>query len=194
MSKVSRCARQALRLALILALIPAFGWHSGRAADGSCFSVPRAPAGQVLDRLAAAYGPLSPIEGEVAAVGETACRLERGGVELVFAWAPGSVVFANGLPACPQAIRPVTAGARFWARIWLDAGGAAHLAEAVYCGGELLLTGVEGAELSGIAPETGGLIRLTLSDGCLVPPLHPGQSVYVLLDLENRVRWLRVFS
>ena len=163
---------------------------AGRSAPGSRFTVPRVDMGPVLARVEASGRPLALVEGEVISAGGNRCLLRTGGSERSFTLRAGCPVFANGMPACLEAIRPVAPGAFFWAGLWLDRAGAPFAVEAVYCGGELVLTAVTPTHLAGVSPETGGIVVLPVIAGLACPARG---TVYVLLDLNGRVRWLREY-
>ena len=104
----------------------------------------------------------------------------------------GCVVMVNGKSACAEVLRPVTEEASFWAEVWVDDRGNPRVIEAVYYGGELRLTAVSRGSLSGLSPENQAIVTLPVATGCLPENLLPGTQVYVLLDLDGRVRWLKV--
>ncbi len=171
-----------VRLLLLPALAAAVMW-SARAASGSMFNVPRVDA----SRLSPDICGLTASDGEITGVSPGHLRMRGAGGEVEYEILPACAIYANGLPASLAALRPVTDEAFFWARIWRDGRLTVKAVEAVYCGGELLVQSVAGPYLLGVSMETGGEVRLALA----VPgqTLRPGRLVYVLLDLEGRVRW-----
>ena len=181
----------ARRLFLILTIFfCASAAFSAEATCGGRFIVPRAELESILAKIETTAGPLSWLEGEVVAVGQNSCTLRTDGKEHSFLLGPACEIFANGLPSSLNALRPVAPGAFFWARLWLDSGGGIRIIEAIYCGGELMLIEVGQDEMTGIAPDIPTPVTLPIADWRYVGHLVPGQSIYVLLDLTGRVRWV----
>lgn len=184
------------RACLVTAIV-FLGWVcmiSVAAAQGSQFVVPRAGVEAVLAGFRESWGPVHTREGEIVALERRICRLNEGGVVNDFPFAATCTVFANGLPACPEAVRPVSPEYGFWAKLWIDGDGTVRLVEAVYLGGELLLTAVSRESLIGLLPERQTLITLQTTAGLSIDGLAPGQLVYVLLDLDGRVRQAKHLS
>jgi len=166
-----------------------------RAAAGSQFVVTRADTGPILAQAEKAFGPLASVEGEVLEAGGDRCVLRTSdGITRAFVLHAGCPIFANGLPSCLAAIGPVAPGALFWAKIWFDRGNALVALEAVYYGGELELTSICRTMLRGFSPEHGILVSLPIAGQCQPRQLAAGQSIYVLLDLDGRIRWVRVLA
>lgn len=132
-------------------------------------------------------------EGEVVAVEPGGCMLRTEGRSRRFALRPDCPVFVNGHPGVPWAMRPVAPDAFFWAGIWSRAEEAAAI-EAVYCGGELMVLESSPGGLIGWSPEIREVFHLPVRPGKALGYLRPGQSVYVLLDLEGRVRWAKALD
>lgn len=164
------------------------------AAPGSQFFVIRAGLAEILADSGAAYGALSAYEGAIMGLDHGRCLLDTRGGAVSFTLAPGCVILANGKSACAEALRPVTAEASFWAEVWADRRGILRVIEAVYAGGELWLTEVSPGGLTGYSPEAREIVALPVAAGSLPEGLLPGMRVYVLLDLNGRVRWVKVLS
>ena len=182
-------ARSALLTAFCLVILCPLS-PSSRAAPGSEFVVRRVDLSTVLrnnggDKRLFAYN-----EGEVVAVEPQGCVLRTEDGARRFALRPECPVFVNGHRSVPWAMRPVSPEAFFWAGIWFRAEEAAAV-EAVYCGGELMVLESSPGGFVGWSPEIKAVFHLPVRPGKTVEYLHPGQIVYVLLDLEGRVRWAK---
>jgi len=180
---------RALGAALLVSLIFAGGMMTA-AAPGSQFMVARAD-NQLILAQASRCGPLASVEGEVEEVGPNWCVLRDGLGQRCYRWAEECPIYVNGRLSCPATIRPVAPNAYIWARLWCDRNGAPAVIEAAYCGGELLVLAVTAAEITGLATETGETVSLAVRQDCPPEQLVPGSLIYVLLDLDGRIR--RVF-
>lgn len=158
------------------------------AAPGSCFEVARVDPEQILKHLAAQQGNLSAVQGELVQVGMDGGVLETGRVRRVFRFHRDAAIYVNGRPACPAAARPVGPDQFFWAGLWWSRAGEVLVMEAVYCGGEMTVVSASPEALSGSIPETGAVLHLPVAASCRRPPFSPGDAIYVLLDLEGRIR------
>ncbi len=162
------------------------------AAPGSVFTVPGPRPAAVRDRLTAIAHHAGPLEGEVAAVDDRSCVLKFSGGMDILPFSPDCLILANGIASHPRTIAPVTPETFFWARIWRDERGNALAVEAVYYGGELIVSALGPGWVSGTCPETGEQVALNLRGDFDPRFLRPGQSFYLLLDLDRRVRWAKM--
>ncbi|MGQ9778413.1 MAG: hypothetical protein ACUVRM_00860 [Bacillota bacterium] len=132
------------------------------------------------------------IEGEIIEVKPGECwLLGEDGAKRRFVLGPDARVYINGLPGDPWAMRPVTPEAFFWAGIW-GRNDEAVAVEAVYYGGELVVEASFPEGLRGWSPERQMSFFLPVRKGLRLDGLRPGQMVYVLLDLEGRIRRFQV--
>jgi len=106
---------------------------------------------------------------------------------------PETRVYINGFPGNPQAMRPVAPGAFYWAGIWARDDEAVAI-EAAYYGGELVVESSSPYELRGWSPERQRSFSLKTRKGWTLGDLFPGQMVYVLLDLEGRIRRVQILN
>ena len=132
---------------------------------------------------------LTPLEGEITSVSEHACVLGHGAAARRFEVPEGIFIIADGHRVCVEYIRPVARHAYFWARLWFNRAGALVIIEAVYVGEELILIGIGSGFLAGYSPEDERSVVLPVREGFALEGFKIGGSIYVLLDLEGRVRW-----
>lgn len=176
------------RFPLVCLMVTIFWGRPITAAPGSCFVLKRIdPA--LWQEKTTAY-----TEGEVIGVEPGLCRLlEATGRRKSFRLRPTTKVYINGLPATPAAMRPVAPGAHFWAGVW-SRNDEAVAVEAAYYGGELIVEAVASGKLQGWSPEEERTVFLLCREGIDLAEVTSGQIVYVLLDLDGRIRQVKILK
>jgi hypothetical protein len=139
------------------------------------------------------------LSGEAVAVDperETLWVKTPEGADLLVKLAPGAAVRRDDRPSALWALRPVAPGFCCEVRLRLGPDGRATLVEGFYPGGEakVVTVGAGGVTLELL---DGGMTTRPLAPGCRVSragrwlgaeALRPDQWVYVLFDLEGRVK------
>lgn len=140
----------------------------------------------------------SEIAGEIVAINQEYLELKRLSISKRFKISASAVIYCNGYISCWEALTPVSQGAYFEARVYLDVNEEAILIHGFYYGEEGIIQNYQWIDkrlqLDLVHPQNGRRSLVYVSPQAALPEgdqwLRADQPVYVLYDMNDEIRKL----